>query len=124
MRGFSNSGILLAVLVVLSGCATEAAKSIDGTVSEYMGLTCSSQNIAVGEDYCTRPGPDLVQEKIHCYKSLGKVDCYREPNPYETEQSVRVRQVLALGSEGAEIMTVEEYELRQIMRKNRDTKDK
>ncbi len=115
---------MLAFLVILSGCATEAAKSIDGTVSEYMGLNCSSQNLAVGESYCTRPGPDLVQEKIHCYKSLGTVDCYKEPNPYETEQSIRVRQVLALGSEGAEIMTVEEYELRQIMRQNAETKSK
>lgn len=108
----------MAALLLLGGCATEAAKSFDGAVSEYMGLTCSSQNLAVGESYCTRPGPDLVQEKIHCYKSLGTVDCYAEPNPYITERSVRVRQVLALGSEGAEIMTTEEYELRQIMKQN------
>lgn len=57
----------------------------------------------------------MMQAQMYCYKTLGSTTCYRDKNPYDTEKSERVRPVMELESHGADIMTAEEYELRQIM---------
>jgi hypothetical protein len=108
-------GIFLVAGTAISGCSSDVAKSIDKKISEYMGIPCSAENLSAGESYCSHPRPELVHEKIYCYKSLGARSCYREPNPYDNEKSERVRPVMAMESYGAEFMTAEEYELRQIM---------
>ncbi|USG61766.1 hypothetical protein NBZ79_02110 [Sneathiella marina] len=102
-------------VVFLAACTTDIVKSIDKQISEYAGINCSATNLSVGEDYCQSPKQSFVQASVYCYKTMGGVDCYRQPNPYHTEKSERVRQTLSLGSYGAEVMTAEEFELRQIM---------
>ena len=100
---------------MLSGCTSDIAKSIDEQLSEYAGMPCSSQNLAAGGAYCNRPRTEMMQAQMYCYKTLGSTTCYRDKNPYDTEKSERVRPVMELESHGADIMTAEEYELRQIM---------
>lgn len=102
-------------VVILTGCTTDIVKSFDKQISEYAGINCSATNLSIGEDYCQSPKQTFVQASVYCYKTMGGVDCYRKPNPYHTEKSERVRQTLSLGSRGAEVLTAEEFELRQIM---------
>ena len=102
-------------VVFLTACTTDIVKSFDKQISEYAGINCSATNISIGEDYCQSPKRTFVQASVYCYKTMGGVDCYRKPNPYHTEKSERVRQTLSLGSRGAEVLTAEEFELRQIM---------
>ncbi|MEH6527303.1 MAG: hypothetical protein V7723_14620 [Sneathiella sp.] len=110
--------------VFLTACTTDIVKSFDKQISEYAGISCSATNLSIGEDYCQSPTETFLQASVYCYKTMGGVDCYRKPNPYHTEKSERVRQTLSLGSRGAEVMTTEEFELRQIMAEGVKASDK
>jgi len=112
---FLKIGLFLGMSCIIAGCTSDIAKSIDAKMSEYIGMPCSSQNLAAGESYCSRPEAEMVQAPVYCYKTLGATNCYTEKNPYGNEKSERVRPVMALGSHGTEILTAEEYELRMIM---------
>jgi hypothetical protein len=115
---FYRIGCAVGCAIFLTACTTDFVKSVDKQISEYAGYNCSATNLSIGEDYCQYPKQSYVQAQVYCYKTMGGVDCYYEPNPYRSEQSERVRQTLALGSHGAEVLTAEEFELRQIMSKN------
>jgi hypothetical protein len=108
---------LIAFVFFLSACTTDIVKSVDEQMSELAGTKCSATNLSVGEDYCQAPKLEYIQVPVYCYKTMGGVDCYRKPNPYHAESAERVRPALSLGSHGADIMTAEEFELRQIMAK-------
>lgn len=124
MFGLYKMGCVVGSVVFLTACTTDIVKSFDQQISEYAGINCSATNLSSGEDYCQPPQQKFVQESVYCYKSMGGVDCYRRPNPYHTEKTKRVRQTQSLGSYGAEVMTVEEFELRQIMAENLKTGSK
>ena len=107
----------MAAVFFITACTTDIIKSLDEEMSELAGIKCSATNLSVGEDYCQAPKLEYVQVPVHCYKTMGGVDCYRQPDPYHAEGSERVRPALSLGSHGADVMTVEEFELLQIMAK-------
>ncbi len=96
-------GLLAVVLFGASGCTSAAVAIIDEKISQMTEMDCTSVNVMFGESYCREKLKKLKQEEVYCYKTLGGVDCYREKNPYKTEQSKRVRPVTALGSEGAKV---------------------
>ncbi len=91
--------ILMMAASVLGGCTSAAIGVIDAKMSQITKQECSSANVLFGDSYCAPKVELAKQEEIHCYRTLGSVDCYRDENPYITEKSVRVGKVLDLDSE-------------------------
>lgn len=87
---------LLAALLLLSGlsgCVGLAAAGagaagfgdgktpIDHAVSWFEGKECSSTREVQGLTYCAEDEPQIVYTG-HCYRTLGEVTCYTDPNPF------------------------------------------
>ncbi len=96
IRGIKVIGVL-SVLLLASGCAQLAAgvvnqvaiATIDNKVSDALDRDCNSYRFVRGGHYCeekafVNPGPEL-----YCHKTLGAVECYRKPDPYNVEKSGR-----------------------------------
>lgn len=109
MRGLTIMA-LIGAAVATSGCSSDIFKTVDKNVAGIFGDSCSFTNLSSGDDFCPSKKEIFVQPPLYCYKTLGSVNCYREENPYITEQSVRVRKVPALVSSGVENISVEEFE--------------
>ncbi len=71
----------LAGIEVLSVIGTEKTLT-DHVVSFSRGKNCSTVRRKTGQTYCEE---DEVTEpeEIYCYRTLGKVNCYGEPNAGE-----------------------------------------
>lgn len=109
MRGLTIV-CLLSASIATSGCSSDIFKTVDKNVAGVFGDTCSFTNLSSGKDFCPSKSETFVQAPLYCYKTLGSVNCYREENPYLTDQSPRVRKVPALASTGVEDISVEELE--------------
>ncbi len=89
----------LVVLAAVSGCANipvfaeaEGVSTVltkktvtDHIVSLASGKNCSTVRVDRGQSYCVEdeinPPP-----KVYCYRTLGSVSCYNEPDPYKGGQ--------------------------------------
>ncbi len=98
-----SAGPLLLAALVLGGCSLATATpgtvppligieaiSLIGTdktladhfVSFSRGKNCSTVRRQTGQTYCEED--EVTQpEEIYCYRTLGKVNCYAQPNPFD-----------------------------------------
>ncbi|MEQ8710366.1 MAG: hypothetical protein RIC36_15360 [Rhodospirillales bacterium] len=91
--------VLLGVLL-LGGCAGLSLAGLAGTAevasvvntdktltdhvaSSLTGRDCSTIKVKTRNQYCIDPNSiPPAPEPVYCYRSLGDITCYREPNPY------------------------------------------
>ncbi len=87
------------MLAAVSGCANIPAfagaegvsavltkKTVsDQIVSFTSGKNCSTARVDRGQSYCVEDEIN-VQPKVYCYRTLGSVSCYDEPDPYNGGQ--------------------------------------
>jgi len=103
----------LLALFSVTGCTGAAVAVIDEKISQMTEMQCTSVNVMFGEDYCKEKREAIKQEQVYCYRTLGGVDCYSQKNPYNTEQSERVRTVSELGSKGAKVEVISQKKERK-----------
>jgi hypothetical protein len=72
------------LLLFLGGCSAAAVAVVDNAMSSINGDTCSVSKIFRGEAPCEDPEPKVTveEEPLHCYRTLGVIDCYRAKDPF------------------------------------------
>lgn len=93
----------LVFLFTVAACTETAIGAIDEKISQWTDRECSTVFLMLGDNYCRdklvigdRPG-----ENMHCFRTLGGVDCYAEEDPYGINASGRTRQATRLADPGA-----------------------
>ena len=94
---FSTMGLLTGLLL-LGGCTTGTLAHydlfsfvasdkgiIDHAVSLGSGKNCSAVRLEKGMRYCEEDEVE-VKSNVHCYKTLGRVSCYEQEDPYHTNK--------------------------------------
>lgn len=90
----------IAALAFLAGCAmippiagVEGVSAVltkktvtDHIVSFSSGKNCSTIRVGRGQSYCVEDEVN-VQPRVFCYRTLGSVSCYKNPDPYNGGQS-------------------------------------
>jgi hypothetical protein len=74
-----TSGILQAEVVSLVATGKTAS---DHIVSLSTGKDCSTIRAKDEGQYCVSKNPPIQRPDVYCYRTLGQVSCYREPDPY------------------------------------------
>ncbi len=81
----------LGLALLLAGCGTAAVAIVDEKVSKWTASDCSANRFFTGGPYCreapVEPGP---QPALYCYRTLGTVDCYSQPDPWGYDGNERV----------------------------------
>lgn len=54
-------------------------------VERRLEMTCNLENIVVEGTYCVSNFKPTDRQEVFCFKTLGGVDCYAEPDPYSLE---------------------------------------
>ena len=72
------------MLFALGGCSAAAVAALDNAMTSVNGDTCSVAKIFRGEAPCEDPDPEeqVVEEPLHCYRTLGVIDCYETKDPF------------------------------------------
>lgn len=74
-----TSGLLQAEVVSLVATGKTAT---DHIVSMGTGKDCSTIRAKDEGQYCVSKNPPIQRPDVYCYRTLGQVSCYREPDPY------------------------------------------
>jgi hypothetical protein len=76
--------LMVGMLLILGGCSAAAVAALDNAMTSVNGDTCSVAKIFRGEAPCEDPEPEVVieEEPLHCYRTLGVIDCYRAKDPF------------------------------------------
>lgn len=94
--------ILLPLLCVsmLAGCADERKnltpaaqwtavglgyEIVKTKIERRLEMTCNPLNILSDGTYCVSNYKPSDRQEVYCFKTLGGVDCYAEPDPYSLE---------------------------------------
>ena len=81
-RNFWFSIALLGCLPLLGGCGAAAVTMIDETMSSFTGKECRVRHVFNDDKAICYEAVSLPQgPRVFCYRTLGSIDCYREPNP-------------------------------------------
>lgn len=95
----------LLILGLLTGCETDnrgsfthvppvaaqyvvvglAAHVVQTKIERQLDVTCSPFNLLSDGHYCVSNYKPTDRQEVWCFKSLGGVDCYGEPDPYSLE---------------------------------------
>jgi len=55
----------------------------DHLAEAITGLDCSTvRMINDNGPLCRRENPIVIEPPLYCYRTLGSIDCYREPDPF------------------------------------------
>ncbi|MCW0236603.1 MAG: hypothetical protein OJJ21_23605 [Ferrovibrio sp.] len=54
-------------------------------VERRLEMTCNLENIVTEGAYCVSNYKPTDRQEVFCFKTLGSVDCYAEPDPYSLE---------------------------------------
>ncbi|WP_341895855.1 hypothetical protein [Ferrovibrio terrae] len=54
-------------------------------VERRLEMTCNLENVIVDGKYCVSNFKPTDRQEVFCFKTLGGVDCYAEPDPYSLE---------------------------------------
>jgi hypothetical protein len=68
-----------------SGIASVGYEIYKARVEKRLGMTCNLENIIVEGSYCVSNFKPTDRQEVFCFKTLGGVDCYAEPDPYSLE---------------------------------------
>ena len=77
--------LLIGMLFSLGGCSAAAVAVVDNVLTTANGgETCSVSKIFRGKAPCEEPEAKVtvVEEPLHCYRTLGVIDCYRAKDPF------------------------------------------
>ena len=77
--------LLIGMLFSLGGCSAAAVAVVDNVLTTANGgETCSVSKIFRGKAPCKEPEVKVtvVEEPLHCYRTLGVIDCYRAKDPF------------------------------------------
>lgn len=66
----------------IAGVGYEIFKS---RVERRLEMTCNLENIVTDGSYCISNFKPTDRQEVFCFKTLGTVDCYAEPDPYSLE---------------------------------------
>ncbi len=69
--------LLLGLPLAFSACGSVADTSVSGTD----GLDCNLGRLLGDEAMCKSASGPKRPAKVYCYRTLGSIDCYPEPNP-------------------------------------------
>jgi hypothetical protein len=63
---------------------------VDNAYSMVSGKDCSTIRYLEGDYYCRQRLPDntVVDVRLYCYRTLGKINCFDQPQPYQRNQQV------------------------------------
>jgi hypothetical protein len=64
------------------GLATEVIKA---KIERRLEVTCNPLNLLSDGSYCVSNYKPTDRQEVFCFKTLGGVDCYAEPDPYSLE---------------------------------------
>ncbi len=101
----STAVVPLLVLGLLTGCETDnhgslthlpppaaqyvaiglAAHVVQTKIERQLDVTCSPFNLLSDGNYCVSNYKPTDRQEVWCFKTLGGVDCYGEPDPYSLE---------------------------------------
>ena len=107
MRFNIRSATLMSLLTIglLTGCETDnrgslthlpppaaqylavglAAHVVQTKIERQLDVTCSPFNLLSDGNYCVSNYKPTDRQEVWCFKTLGGVDCYGEPDPYSLE---------------------------------------
>ncbi len=95
-----KSILAITVVLILSGCSAAAPVMlwdtgslvvtdktvVDNIYSLYSGKNCSAVRYKQGRTYCEEDEPNPVS-RYYCYRTLGEITCYEEPDPHYSPQA-------------------------------------
>ncbi|MEQ8443205.1 MAG: hypothetical protein RIM33_13760 [Alphaproteobacteria bacterium] len=59
----------------------------DHLASYMTGLDCDTIRASRdGGPQCRPPNEEIIDPPVYCYRTLGKIDCFRSPDPYGYDQ--------------------------------------
>ena len=79
-----NRFVLVLMLIgpLLGGCGVAAVTMLDETMSSFTGKECRVKHAFQDDKALCYQAVALPEgPRVYCYKTLGGIDCYREPNP-------------------------------------------
>jgi hypothetical protein len=100
-------GMMLALLLGMSGCTTAAIAVIDEKISQMTDQDCTTVNLMLGDSYCKDNKVRITQAPLYCYRTLGGVDCYGDKDPYAMAGTERAASTSELGSTGVSVARTE-----------------
>jgi len=62
-----------------------AAEIVKVRLERRLEVTCNMYNILTDGSYCVSNYKPTDRQEVYCFKTLGGVDCYAEPDPYSLE---------------------------------------
>lgn len=68
-----------------SGIVSVGYEIYKARVERRLGMTCNLENIVIEGSYCVSNFKPTDRQEVFCFKTLGGVDCYAEPDPYSLE---------------------------------------
>ena len=92
-RVLQRFGLIAALLLLSAGC-TVVAESVAGSaalaivdkaVSDYAGKECRLAALITTGSICKAVAAASQPDPVYCFRTLGAVDCYREPDPYTAQ---------------------------------------
>ena len=82
MRKIGTIAALLVSASLLGGCGVAAVTMIDETMSSFTGKECRVRHVFQDDKAICYEAVGLPEgPRVYCYRTLGGIDCYREPNP-------------------------------------------
>ena len=81
MRSLVRLLIALSLTLGLALALTACGSVSDTAVSQSLGLDCDLSRLLGDEAMCRSVTAPKHPSKVFCYRTLGSIDCYREPNP-------------------------------------------
>jgi hypothetical protein len=63
---------------------------VDNAYSLVSGKDCNTIRYLEGNYYCREvlPSNQVVDTRLYCYRTLGDITCYAQPQPYQRNQQV------------------------------------
>jgi hypothetical protein len=68
-----------------SGILSVGYEIYKARVEKRLGMTCNIENVITEGSYCVSNFKPTDRQEVFCFKTLGGVDCYAEPDPYSLE---------------------------------------
>lgn len=103
MRSPLALGLALVVPLALAACDPMTAAIVgvnaatfamtdktpaDHVASWVTGLDCSLRQAADTRQYCRDPETKVAAAPLYCYRTIGKISCYNEPDPHASDSQL------------------------------------
>ena len=75
--------------IAATGATVLGVATVDAIASRHTEKDCSVLNLLDGDPYCRSTTVPNGRPPVHCFKTLGGVDCYAEPDPSKLAETGR-----------------------------------